>query len=82
MKTSDQINKLNTKEELKYYKVDKTYNNTIFIFFYISSTLFQMKNNEFEKNLMFKEQEIHNLENRYQQLSQYCESFLKKNASI
>jgi len=40
-----------------------------------------MKNNELEKNLMFKEQEIHNLEKRYQQLSQYCESFLKKNAS-
>ncbi|XP_060877624.1 repetitive organellar protein-like [Metopolophium dirhodum] len=59
MKTPDQINKLKTEEELKYYK---------------------MKNNELEKNLMFKEQEIHNLENRYQQLSQYCESFLKKNA--
>ncbi|XP_015363636.1 PREDICTED: uncharacterized protein PFB0145c-like [Diuraphis noxia] len=58
MKTQDQIIKLKTEEELKFYK---------------------MKNNELEKNLMCKEQEIHNLENRYQQLSQYCESFLKKN---
>ncbi|XP_026808525.1 interaptin-like [Rhopalosiphum maidis] len=40
---------------------------------------YKLKNNELEKNLLFKEQEIHNLENRYQQLSQHCESFLKKN---
>lgn len=40
---------------------------------------YKLKNNELEKNLMIKEQEIHNLEKRYQQLSQYCESFLKKN---
>ncbi|KAE9540857.1 hypothetical protein AGLY_004102 [Aphis glycines] len=40
---------------------------------------YKLKNNELEKNLMIKEQEIHNLEKRYQQLSQYCECFLKKN---
>ncbi|XP_025194605.1 interaptin-like [Melanaphis sacchari] len=40
---------------------------------------YKFKNKELEKNLMFKEQEIHNLENKYQQLNQYCESFLKKN---
>lgn len=28
---------------------------------------------------MLKEQEFRNLENRYQQLNDYCESFLKKN---
>lgn len=34
MKTQDQINKLKTEEELKYYKVNKrSYNNTIFIYF-------------------------------------------------
>ncbi|VVC37000.1 Hypothetical protein CINCED_3A016617 [Cinara cedri] len=40
---------------------------------------YKLKNNELEKNLMFKEQEIRDWENRYHQLSQYCESFLKKN---
>lgn len=81
-KTQDQINKLKMEEELKYYKVNETsYYNIICIYFLHFINFFQLKNNELEKNLMFKEQEIHNLEKRYQQLSQYCESFLKKNVS-
>lgn len=47
-----------------------------------SIVIFQVKNDELEKNLITKEQEIRVWENRYQKLNDYCELFLKKEVCI
>lgn len=48
----------------------------------MSINILQLRNNELEKSLIFKEQEIQQWKNRYHQLNEYCELFLKKNVCI